>query len=333
MKYFFTLAIILTFASSTLFAQSVSVNSDGSAADASAMLDVKSTSSGFLAPRMTEAQRGAISSPATGLMLYQTNGTPGYYYYDGSAWTQFGTASGASQWTTTGSDIYYNSGNVGIGTASPPSSPLYVQLDQTSESTTAGITLKGYSPAIEFMDKEGVQNYYMGIDDNEADKLLIGRGYGPGQGISPTIAIDPSDNVGIGIYQPLYTLHVNGSVAGYGAYNALSDARLKTDVLGYENAIGKVMALRPVTFNWKQAAYPDINLDDRNHIGFIAQEVEEIVPQVVSTADDEMKTKSIAYSNLVPVLTKAIQEQQITIETQQKQIDELWRLVNALEQK
>ena len=103
----------------SLFAQNVGINSDGSNPHSSAMLDVKSTTKGFLAPRMRETQRDNISSPATGLLIYQTDGTNGYYYYNGSSWVQIGAASGASQWPTTGSDVYYNSGNVGIGTTSP----------------------------------------------------------------------------------------------------------------------------------------------------------------------------------------------------------------------
>ncbi len=62
----------------------VAVNTDGSAPDNSAMLDVKSTNKGLLAPRMTLAQRNAIASPATGLMIYQTDNTPGFYYNSGT---------------------------------------------------------------------------------------------------------------------------------------------------------------------------------------------------------------------------------------------------------
>lgn len=70
----------------TLNAQSVGINSTGNAPDASAMLDVSSTNSGMLIPRMTLAQRDAITSPATGLMIYQTDNTPGFYYYNGASW-------------------------------------------------------------------------------------------------------------------------------------------------------------------------------------------------------------------------------------------------------
>jgi hypothetical protein len=54
--------------------------------DASSLLEIKSTSKGILIPRMTQTQRNAIATPATGLMIYQTNNTPGFYYYDGSKW-------------------------------------------------------------------------------------------------------------------------------------------------------------------------------------------------------------------------------------------------------
>jgi trimeric autotransporter adhesin len=75
------------------FAQ-VAVNTDGSSPDASAMLDVKSTLKGVLVPRMTQAQRAVISSPANGLLVYQTDNTQGYYFNIGTsgapAWLRLG---------------------------------------------------------------------------------------------------------------------------------------------------------------------------------------------------------------------------------------------------
>jgi hypothetical protein len=68
------------------FAQSVGINTDNSAADNSAMLDVRSDTKGFLMPRLTQSQREAIISPATGLMVFQTDGTVGFYYYNGTSW-------------------------------------------------------------------------------------------------------------------------------------------------------------------------------------------------------------------------------------------------------
>ena len=58
--------------------------------DASSVLDITATDAGLLVPRMTLTNRNNISAPATGLMIYQTDNTPGFYFYDGSAWSAFG---------------------------------------------------------------------------------------------------------------------------------------------------------------------------------------------------------------------------------------------------
>jgi hypothetical protein len=66
----------------------VSINTTGITADPSAMLDVSSTTKGILIPRITEAQKLAISNPATGLLIYQTNNIIGFWYFNGNLWVQ-----------------------------------------------------------------------------------------------------------------------------------------------------------------------------------------------------------------------------------------------------
>ncbi len=73
------LILIMLALSGILFSQNVGINDDGSSPDASAILDVKSTSKGLLIPRMTLTQRNSIINPAKGLFIYQTDGAEGIY--------------------------------------------------------------------------------------------------------------------------------------------------------------------------------------------------------------------------------------------------------------
>lgn len=79
--------------------------------DASAKLEVSSTTKGLLTPRMTSAQRAVINLPANGLLVYQTDGVPGFYVNTGTSaspvWSRVNV-----DWVKTGNDIAYTAGNV-----------------------------------------------------------------------------------------------------------------------------------------------------------------------------------------------------------------------------
>ena len=91
----FTLLFTVLFAAFVINAQNVAINNDGSSAEASAMLDVKSTTKGFMMPRVTSAQRTSIASPALGLLVFDIT-TNTIWAYNGSSWSNLTSAGGGS---------------------------------------------------------------------------------------------------------------------------------------------------------------------------------------------------------------------------------------------
>lgn len=133
--------------------------------------------------------------------------------------------------------------------------------------------------------------------------------------------MEPNGEVGIGTATPSVELHVVGDVCYTGSIGACSDERYKTEVQTLSNSLEKVTRLRGVTYRWKQGAFPDQKFDNKAHLGFIAQEVESLYPEMVLTDDNGYK--SVDYGRLTPVLVEAIKEQQA-------QIDDLKALVQQL---
>lgn len=105
MKRIFLIAKCIFFITFFSSAQNVAINNDGSQPAASAMLDIKSNSKGLLIPRMTAAERMAIASPATGLLVYQTDGYGAFYYYGGNGWQQTGWSLHGNAGTVPGQDF------------------------------------------------------------------------------------------------------------------------------------------------------------------------------------------------------------------------------------
>jgi hypothetical protein len=97
--------------SSNIYNNGTSVGIGTVSPNASAALEVNSTTKGFLLPTMTQTQRNAISIPATGLLIYQSDNTPGFYYYNGSAWTAIAGAAagggGAAGYSSTANTLIY----------------------------------------------------------------------------------------------------------------------------------------------------------------------------------------------------------------------------------
>lgn len=156
MKKIFLLIYINVIIAATLHAQNIFPTSGAAGIgttmpNASSLLEIKSTTKGLLIPRMSAKQRGAISKPAEGLMVYQTDGTKGFYFYNGTAWIALSGSAGTEtdpqvgtittdkipRWDgsalTTGS-IYDDGNYIGVGVPQNSKFRVYARSSSAGES-------------------------------------------------------------------------------------------------------------------------------------------------------------------------------------------------------
>jgi hypothetical protein len=112
--------------------------------DPSAIIDASSNNQGVLFPRLSTVQRVNIVAPASGLIVYDIDFKQ-FWYFDGTLWNPIVDGNSAAlynHWIKTGNNLYYNSGNVGIGTATPQT-PLQVSSgDVYIENIGSGVIMK-----------------------------------------------------------------------------------------------------------------------------------------------------------------------------------------------
>ncbi|MCP4270050.1 MAG: tail fiber domain-containing protein [Candidatus Brocadiaceae bacterium] len=182
-------------------------------------------------------------------------------------------------------------GYVGIGT-SAPAQPLVVTTEEYEK----------WAGQFSSTHPSAAHGLYVQVANTNSGYQALGVDTG---GVR-RFTVKNNGYVGIGTQTPSYILHVNGTAYATGAAGALSDLRHKKNVQPVsDGALNIIDSLRPVTYEWKDPV--DSGMEG-TQIGFIAQEVEGVLPGVVMTQDDEDKTKALKYNEFVPLIVKAIQE-------------------------
>lgn len=216
--------------------------------------------------------------------------------------------------TTNPSDIFYTSGSVGIG-INAPLTKLHVngtfRIDTANNGifmmTGGRVGINTSSPLanldvngnVRFSTYAGNGTRALGVD---AGGFIITTS-GALWSQSGTATYSLVGNIGIGTHSPTEKLHVIGNVKA-NAFPQNSDRILKDNIRPLSNMLAKVTALNPVSFVRKA--------DGSSDIGFIAQDIEKVFPELVIT--DSQGLKSLKYSNLIAPVVGAIQELQSAAE-------------------
>jgi len=163
-------------------------------------------------------------------------------------------------------------------------------------------------------------NFYI-VNNNASKDILFLTG-----GTASTnerMRIKNNGYVGIGTSTPGYVFQVKisgsyeGHVTSTGTWASSSDVRFKKNITPIANSLEYIKNLNPVRFDMKN----EEDSKTGNHFGFIAQEMEKVLPELVGTDNEGMK--SIEYATLTSILAGAVKEQQVTIESQKKDIGQL----------
>jgi hypothetical protein len=201
-------------------------------------------------------------------------------------------------------------------------------------------TTNGY---IDFKDNQtddyDVRIYYNhSIGANGAFQIETSTDGQPATAVGRMYILNENGRVGICTSTPDQLLTVNGNASkpGGGNWAAFSDERVKYDVVEFEDGLEQLMHLRPVKYKYNSlSGFSDV---EKEYIGFIAQEIEEVASYMVTLFDDTdgpsglVDKRQLDESALTKILVNAVQEQQQIIERQQKEIEELKASNNQLTQ-
>ncbi len=155
----------------------------------------------------------------------------------------------------------------------------------------------------------------LGTEDNES-------------GYSNTLVLK-AGKVGIGTNDPSEELHVVGDICYTGSIGACSDRRYKKDVQTIGDAAETLLRLRGISYSWRQDEYPAMKFDDQTHLGFVAQEIKDLVPGVVLV--DDNGNMSVDYGRITPLLVEAVKGQQGQIKELNAQIADLREALGKLQ--
>ncbi|QHJ07846.1 tail fiber domain-containing protein [Hymenobacter busanensis] len=150
-----------------------------------------------------------------------------------------------------------------------------------------------------------------------ADRLILERVNGAG-GVGVMSWNQNTGNVGINTLNAGYTLDVNGTIRGSNV--SPSDVRFKQDVRPLGGALAAVRQLRGVRYRWNALGVQHGGTAGAEQVGLLAQEVERIYPELVST--DAQGYKAVNYAQLTPVLLEAIKELEAALAAQTRRADQ-----------
>ncbi len=159
--------------------------------------------------------------------------------------------------------------------------------------------------------------------------VFLGAGAGYSELGSNKLYIDNSSTATPLIYGDFNanTITINGTLSATGCGGCVSDIKFKKNIIPIESALEKILKIRGVSFSWKEEEFKDRGFPKGRHFGVIAQEVEKVLPEVVS--DNPYKEKTVSYTEIVPVLIEGIKELISENEALQNRVTQLKKKLKA----